>query len=59
MLNGLKAKLRESKGDARWQKLENDYRSGITNMKSELVRFQGEIRQLPSFFGDRNPSGIN
>jgi hypothetical protein len=53
-LNGLKAKLRESKGDARWQKLEADYQAGISNMKTELVRFQGEIRQLPSFFGDRN-----
>lgn len=51
MLNGLKAKLRESKGDARWQKLEADYRKGIENMETELVRFQGEIRQMPSFFG--------
>ena len=59
VLNGVKAKLRESKGDARWQKLEADYRMGVKNMKTELARFQGEIRQLPSFFGDRNPSGIN
>jgi hypothetical protein len=54
MLNGLKAKLRESKGDARWKKLEGDYQAGIMDMKKELVRFQGEIRQMPSFFGDRN-----
>lgn len=53
VLNGVKAKLRESKGDARWQKLETDYMTGIHNMKTELARFQGEIRQLPSFFGDR------
>ena len=54
LLNGLKAKLRESKGDARWKKLEKDYELGIENMKTELARFQGEIRQLPSFFGDRS-----
>jgi hypothetical protein len=54
VLNGVKAKLRESKGDARWQKLEADYQMGVANMKTELARFQGEIRQLPSFFGDRN-----
>ncbi len=59
ILNGLKAKLRESKGDSRWQKLEADYQMGLRNMRTELARFQGEIRQLPSFFGDRNPSGIN
>lgn len=59
VLNGVKAKLRESKGDARWQKLETDYALGKKNMKTELARFQGEIRQLPSFFGDRNPSGIS
>jgi len=53
LLNGLKAKLREAKADARWQKLEKDYELGVANMKSELARFQGEIRQLPSFFGDR------
>jgi hypothetical protein len=52
VLNGLKAKLRESKGDARWQKLVTDYAAGIEDMKRELARFQGEIRQLPSFFGD-------
>lgn len=51
LLNGVKAKLRESKGDARWQKLEADYMAGVKNMKTELARFQGEIRQLPSFFG--------
>jgi hypothetical protein len=54
VLNGVKAKLRESKGDARWQKLDADYQMGVANMKTELARFQGEIRQLPSFFGDRN-----
>lgn len=56
LLNGVKAKLRESKGDARWQKLESDYQAGVKQMKSELARFQGEIRQLPSFFGDRDRS---
>lgn len=53
VLNGVKAKLRESKGDARWQKMDADYVMGVKNMKTELARFQGEIRQLPSFFGDR------
>lgn len=53
LLNGVKAKLRESKGDARWQTLEARYTAGVTAMKGELARFQGEIRQLPSFFGER------
>lgn len=57
--NGIKASLRESKGDARWQKLSAEYEQGLKNMRTELNRFQAEIRQLPSFFGDRNPSGIN
>lgn len=59
LLVGLKAKLRESKGDARWSKLESDYQMGLTAMRKETNRFQAEVRQLPSFFGDRNPSGIN
>lgn len=53
VLNGVKARLRESKGDARWQTLNSEYMAGKGNMKTELARFQGEIRQLPSFFGDR------
>lgn len=41
LLNGVKAKLRESKGDSRWQTLETRYTAGITMMKTELARFQG------------------
>lgn len=48
---GLRAKARESKGDARWQTAIADYEKGFVWMQSEENRFQGEYRQLPSFFG--------
>ncbi len=48
---GLRAKARESKGDAMWQKALADYEKGLVWMQAEENRFQGEYRQLPSFFG--------
>jgi len=48
---GLRAKAREAKGDAMWQKAVADYEKGFVWMQSEENRFQGEYRQLPSFFG--------
>jgi len=60
LLNGIKAKLRESKGDARWQALEGQYqKSKLADMKKQLGRFQAEVRQLPSFFGERRTSGTD
>lgn len=53
LLVGLKAKLRESKGDARWRKLEADYQKGITTMKEVKARFASSHRRPPSFFGPR------
>lgn len=51
LVPGLRAKARESKGDARWQAEVMNYEKGITWMQTEENRFQGEFRQLPSFFG--------
>ena|GEM_PF-2522444 len=51
IMPGLRAKARESKGDARWQTSVNEYARGRKMMKMEEQRFQGEWRQLPSFFG--------
>ena len=48
---GLRSKARETKGDAMWQKAEADYQRGLVWMQAEENRFQGETRQLPSFFG--------
>lgn len=48
---GLRQKARESKGDARWQYSLAEYQSGLKFMQEEEVRFQGEYRQAPSFFG--------
>jgi hypothetical protein len=53
LLNGLKAKLRESKGDGRWKKYEGDYQAGIRDLKAQVARFQSENRRLPGFFGER------
>jgi acyl-CoA synthetase (AMP-forming)/AMP-acid ligase II len=57
LLNGLKAALRESKGDARWKTLEGKFEGGKVDMKRELQRAQGTVRQLPSFFGSRKGTG--
>lgn len=51
IIPGLKAKSRESKGDARWQAMFASYQKALMDMKREEGRFQGEFRQLPSFFG--------
>jgi hypothetical protein len=51
IIPGLKAKTRESKGDARWQSMFAAYQKAQMDMKREEARFQGEFRQLPSFFG--------
>jgi hypothetical protein len=51
LLTGLKAKLRESKGDARWKYYENQYQTGVAALKREKNRFQATPRRLPSFFG--------
>lgn len=52
LLNGVKAKLRESKGDARWQFLQGEYEKGIAAMMREEQRQQSDgMKQIPSFFG--------
>lgn len=51
LLNGVKAKLRESKGDGRWQFLEGQYQKQLAAMKRERTRFEGQNRRMPSFFG--------
>jgi hypothetical protein len=52
LLNGVKAKLRESKGDARWQFLQGEYEKGIKAMLDEEQRQQSDgMKQIPSFFG--------
>lgn len=51
IMPGMRAKARESKGDARWQRAVQEYERGQVFMKREEQRFQGEFRQLPSFFG--------
>jgi len=49
---GLRAKARESKGDARWQASVGEYEKGMIWMQTEENRFQGDpVRQVPSFFG--------
>ena len=53
LLNGVKAKLRESKGDARWKKYSADYGAGLAQLKQQKSRFRSEHRRPPSFFGDR------
>lgn len=51
LVPGLREKARESKGDQRWQYALQKYQSGLIFMQQEEVRFQGEYRQMPSFFG--------
>ena len=51
IMPGLRAKARESKGDAKWQTSLSEYKEGIKGMKKEEQRFQGTWRKLPSFFG--------
>jgi len=51
IMPGMRSKARESKGDARWQRSSQEYDKGKKWMKMEEQRFQGEWRQLPSFFG--------
>lgn len=52
LLNGVKAKLRESKGDARWQYLKAEYETHLQAMLREEQRLQSDrMRQIPSFFG--------
>jgi hypothetical protein len=53
VLNGLKAKLRESKADGRWRKYEADFQKGISSLKLQVSRFRSEHRRSPSFFGER------
>ena len=51
LIPGMRAKARESKGDARWQRAIQEFAAGKKWIKMEEQRFQGEWRQLPSFFG--------
>jgi len=51
LVPGLRSKARESKGDATWQTAVANYEKGFIWMQTEENRFQGEYRQLPSFFG--------
>lgn len=48
---GLRAKLRESKGDARFEFAQGEFAKNLTHMLKEEARAQGSMRQLPSFFG--------
>jgi hypothetical protein len=57
LLNGVKAKLRESKGDARWQFLQGEYEKGVAAMLREEQRMQSDgMKQIPSFFGSMGRS---
>lgn len=51
LVPGLRTKARESKGDARWQYALGEFGKGLQFMQEEENRFQGEYRQLPSYFG--------
>lgn len=51
LLWGLRAKLRESKGDARHEFAAGEYAKGLAAMLREHARAQGSMRQLPGFFG--------
>lgn len=51
LVPGLRAKARESKGDARWQIALAAYQNGLKFMQEEENRFKGQSRQVPSFFG--------
>lgn len=51
LVAGLRARSQNSKNDARWQTEEARYEAAIGAMKREEVRFQGQMRRLPSYFG--------
>ena len=51
LCKGLKAKLRESKGDERWTTYQNEYAAALDAVKRERSRFNSALHQLPSFFG--------
>lgn len=51
LIPAIKAKARESLGDARWRNAEDDFKMGLKNMLRTCRRGQGTISQLPSFFG--------
>lgn len=53
VLNGVKAKLRESKGDARWKFLNGQYNAGLTDLGKQVARLKSERPQVPGFFGNR------
>jgi hypothetical protein len=49
---GLAARLREQKGDSRWQYLNGRFETGKAGMLKEEARAQSDrVRQMPSFFG--------
>jgi hypothetical protein len=49
---GLKAKLRESKGDARWQWAQTEFEKAKLAMYRAAARGQSDgMKQIPSFFG--------
>ena len=48
---GLKERMRESKGDARWEYAKGQYETGKRDLLKEEARFQSSFRQIPSFFG--------
>jgi hypothetical protein len=51
LVPGVRYLARRSKGDNRAQEDEAKFEKGIDWMKAESRRFQGTMRQLPSFFG--------
>jgi hypothetical protein len=50
ILPGLRSRARESKGDARWQRAEAEYREGLKLMLRTCRRSQGTMQRVPSFF---------
>jgi hypothetical protein len=50
LIPGLKMASRESKSDEGWKNMKADFEAGKRWMMAEEKRFQGQKRQLPSFF---------
>lgn len=53
LIPGVRYKARESKSDDRWKNSLQEYERGKQRMLTEETRWQGRVRQLPSFFGAR------
>ena len=51
LIPAIRAKARESLGDARWRNAEGDFKEGLKVMLRTCRRSQGTMQRLPSFFG--------